>query len=210
MQSGARPSAPFTGASLGSTRIPVAPFASLARVYAIFVKELIQRRDRITFATMILSPGAVDAVRLRHQHRPEAPAHRCADPGRQRVHALLYGSAEDERVFRRPTVAGERSRPPHLFRRGPVRVQIPANSPRRGPRGASILVVADAPNPIAAESNRRGQRPLDAVSSPRIWSGIGEPRDQGAASGIHVHRQYDPDQVRPGWNIVPGLDGPRS
>ena len=48
------------------------------RIRAVLVKEFIQmRRDRLTFAMIIGMPIIqLDALRLRHQHRPEAPADR--------------------------------------------------------------------------------------------------------------------------------------
>ena len=139
----------------GSTRIPVAPFASLARVYAIFVKELIQlRRDRITFATMIFIPLVQlmlfgYAINTDPKHLPTAVLIQDDSVFTRSFMAALRTSE----YFDVRTVAQGESDLDHLILSGAVQfgVQIPANFGRDLIRGEkpSILVVADATDPVA-------------------------------------------------------------
>jgi ABC-2 type transport system permease protein len=130
--------------------------ASLGRIYAAFVKELLQlRRDRITFATMIFIPlfqlflfGY--AINTDPKHLPTA--------------VLI----QDESAFARSFLAAMRvseyfdirasatseDELDHLILSGKVQfgVQIPAHFGRgliRGERPA-VLVIADASDPVAA------------------------------------------------------------
>ena len=134
----------------GPTRIPVAPFAALARVYAIFVKELIQlRRDRVTFATMIFIPLVQlmlfgYAINTDPKHLPTAVLIQDDSVFTRSFMAALRTSE----YFDVRTVAQGEADLDHLILSGVVQfgVQIPANFGRdliRGEKPSILGIVLD-------------------------------------------------------------------
>ncbi len=186
---------------------------SLARIKAVFLKELVQmRRDRPTFAIMILVPimqlmlfgFAIDtdprnlptAVELRDDGpltRSFLASLRQSDYFR--IVAQVRSEAEGEALLRSGAVA-------HL-------IVIPENFEREFVRGErpQILIAADATDPVAAagpiaaagEIARRAFAP-DLARLPRGLRGGAPPYE------IIVHRQYNP-AGETSMNIVPGLLG---
>jgi ABC-2 type transport system permease protein len=186
---------------------------SLARIKAVFLKELVQmRRDRPTFAIMILVPIMQlmlfgFAIDTDPRHLPTAVELRDDGPLTRsflaslrqsdyfRIVAQVRSEAEGEALLRSGAVA-------HL-------IVIPENFEREFVRGErpQILIAADATDPVAAsgpiaaagEIARRAFAPeLDRL--PRNLRGGAPPYE------IIVHRQYNP-AGETSMNIVPGLLG---
>jgi ABC-2 type transport system permease protein len=187
--------------------------ASWGRFVATFLKEMIQlRRDRLTFATMIMIPLIQlvlfgYAINTNPKHLPAAvliqddsvfarsflAAMRTTD-----YFAIRYlARSEDE--LDRLILSGEA-----LFG-----VQIPANFGRdlmRGERPA-VLLIADATDPTATTG---AVAALEALSS-RVFARdlLGPAADlapRAAPYELRVHRRYNPTgEAR--LNIVPGLMG---
>ena len=197
----------------GSTRIPVAPFASLARVYAIFVKELIQlRRDRITFATMIFIPLVQlmlfgYAINTDPKHLPTAVL--IQDDSvftRSFMAALRTSEYFDVRTVAQGEVG---SRPPHFVRRGAVRSADPGEFwPRPNP-GREAL---DPRRCGRYRSSRHGNAigALQGLSNSVFARDLVGPAASLAPKAppyeIRVHRRYNPTGATR-LNIVPGLMG---
>ena len=197
----------------GSTRIPVAPFASLARVYAIFVKELIQlRRDRITFATMIFIPLVQlmlfgYAINTDPKHLPTAVLIQDDSVFTRSFMAALRTSE----YFDVRTVAQGESDLDHLILSGAVQfgVQIPANFGRDLIRGEkpSILVVADATDPVATGTAIGALQGLsNSVFARDLVGPAASLAPKAPPYEIRVHRRYNPTGATR-LNIVPGLMG---
>ena len=186
---------------------------SLARIKAVFLKELVQmRRDRPTFAIMIMVPIIQlmlfgFAIDTDPRHLPTAVELRDDGPLTRsflaslrqsdyfRIVAQVRSEAEGEALLRSGAVA-------HL-------IVIPENFEREFVRGErpQILIAADATDPVAAagpiaaagEIARRAFAPeLDRL--PRTLRGGAPPYE------IIVHRQYNP-AGETSMNIVPGLLG---
>jgi ABC-2 type transport system permease protein len=187
--------------------------ASLARIAATFVKELIQlRRDRITFATMIFIPLAQlllfgYAINTNPKHLPTAVL------------------VQDESAFTRSFVAAMRmtdyfeirhaaaseAELDHLILSGEVQfgVQIPAHFGRdlmRGERPA-LLVIADATDPAATGGAVAALEGLSGrVFSRDLVGPAASLAPRPAPYELRVHRRYNPTgETR--LNIVPGLMG---
>src|SRR5215203_1797104 len=197
----------------GSTRIPVAPFASLARVYAIFVKELIQlRRDRITFATMIFIPLVQlmlfgYAINTDPKHLPTAVLIQDDSVFTRSFMAALRTSE----YFDLRTIAAGEDELDGLLLSGAVQfgVQIPANFGRDLIRGEkpAILVVADATDPVATGAAIGALQGLSASVFARDLVGpAASLAPKPAPYEVRIHRRYNPTGATR-LNIVPGLMG---
>ncbi len=187
--------------------------ASLDRLLATFIKELLQlRRDRITFATMIFIPLAQlllfgYAINTDPKHLPTA--------------VLI----QDESVFARSFLAALRASGyfdirvsatseeelDHLILSGQVQfgVQIPAHFGRdliRGERPA-LLVIADASDPVASGSAVAALQGLSTTVFNRDLTGPTARLAPGPQPyELRIHRRYNPaGETR--LNIVPGLMG---
>ena len=187
--------------------------ASLSRIYAAFVKELIQlRRDRITFATMIFIPLVQlllfgYAINTNPKRLPTAVL--VQDDSAFTRSFLAAMQMTDYFEIRR--AAASEAELDRLILSGEAQfgVQIPAHFGRdlmRGERPA-ILVVADATDPAAT---------VGAVAALEGLSGRAFDRDLlGPAASLaprpppyelRIHRRYNPTgETR--LNIVPGLMG---
>jgi ABC-2 type transport system permease protein len=187
--------------------------ASFGRFWATFLKELIQlRRDRITFATMIMIPifqlllfGY--AINTDPKHLPTA--------------VLI----QDDSAFARSFVAAMRTTDyfaitemahsedelDALFLSGKVQfaLQIPAHFGRdviRGERPA-LLVIADATDPAATGGAVAALQGLAAsVFSRELMGPTGGLAPRPTPYELRIHRRFNPTGETQ-LNIVPGLMG---
>jgi ABC-2 type transport system permease protein len=189
------------------------PRASWGRFVATFMKEMIQlRRDRLTFATMIVIPLVQlllfgYAINTNPKHLPTAvlvqddsvfarsflAAMRTTD-----YFAIRY-LAQSEDELDRLILSGEAQ----------FGVQIPANFGRdliRGERPA-ILLIADATDPTATGGAVSALEGLSArVFARDLLGPASSLAPRAAPYELRVHRRYNPTgEAR--LNIVPGLMG---
>jgi ABC-2 type transport system permease protein len=203
------------GAGQGPPAIsrPTGPRASVGRIFAIFVKELLQlRRDRITFATMIFIPLVQlllfgYAINTNPRHLPTAVL--VQDESAFARSFLSAMRASD--YFDIRTVARGESDLDHLVLSGAVQfgVQIPAHFGRdlvRGERPA-LLVIADATDPAATGGAIAALEGLSASAFSRELTGpLASLAPKAQPFEVRVHRRYNPaGETR--LNIVPGLMG---
>ena len=183
--------------------------ASLRRVAAMIVKEFVQlRRDRITFATMIMIPLMQlvlfgYAINTTPRNMPTAVLlQESSDVGRSILAALV--NTKYFRVTHQVRDAAEFDR---LLQSGVVlfAIEIPANferALRRGERPA-LLVAADATDPVATGSalSALSQIVQTALAHDRALPDTGAP-----AFEVRTHARYNPSGSSQ-LNIVPGLLG---
>jgi ABC-2 type transport system permease protein len=192
---------------------PLALPGTLGRIYATFVKELIQlRRDRITFATMIFIPVFQlllfgYAINTDPKHLPTAVLVQ-DDSAFTRSFLSAMRASDYFDVVRRATSENELD---GLLLSGAVQfgVQIPANFARdvmRGDRPA-LLVVADATDPVATGGAVSALQGLTAHVFDRELVGPAARLKAGQQPfELRVHRRYNPAGETQ-LNIVPGLMG---
>ncbi len=195
-----------------AARSPQIPGA-LRRIYATFVKELIQlRRDRITFATMIFIPVFQlllfgYAINTDPKHLPTAVLLQ-DDSAFTRSFLSAMRASDYFDVVRRAASEAELD---SLLLSGTVQfgVQIPANFGRdvmRGDRPA-LLVVADATDPVATGGAVSALQGLTAHVFDRELVGPAARLKVGQQPfELRVHRRYNPTGETQ-LNIVPGLMG---
>lgn len=186
---------------------------SLARFWAVVVKEFIQmRRDKVTFAMMLGVPVIQlllfgFAINSDPKHLPAAIL--LGDPGpmgRAVLHAM-HNSGYFE-FTRRINTEKEGD---VALARGDVQfvINIPADFSRKLLRGEhpAVLVDADATDP-AATSNALGS--LDGLINTALANDLKGPLDYlNGASGpidLRIHAKYNPERITQ-YNIVPGLMG---
>jgi ABC-2 type transport system permease protein len=187
--------------------------ASLMRLRAAFIKELIQlRRDRITFAMMIMIPLLQltlfgYAINTSPRHLPTAVL--VQDDSAFARSFLAAMRATD--YFDISTSAASEEDLDRLILSGKVLfgVQIPAHFGRdlmRGERPA-ILVVADAADPTATGSAIAALQGLSAqVFSRELTGPAANLAPRPLPYELRVHQRYNPaGETR--LNIVPGLMG---
>lgn len=187
--------------------------ASLGRIYAAFVKELLQlRRDRITFATMIFIPlfqlflfGY--AINTDPKHLPTAVL---IQDESAFARSFLAAMRVSEYFDIRESAASE-AELDHLILSGKVQfgVQIPAHFGRdliRGERPA-VLVIADASDPVAAGGAVSALQGLSTNVFARELTGpVANLAPKPLPYELRIHRRYNPaGETR--LNIVPGLMG---
>lgn len=187
--------------------------ASLGRIYAAFVKELLQlRRDRITFATMIVIPlfqlflfGY--AINTDPKHLPTAVL---IQDESAFARSFLAAMRVSEYFDIRASAASE-AELDHLILSGKVQfgVQIPAHFGRdliRGERPA-VLVIADASDPVAAGGAVSALQGLStSVFSRELIGPVADLAPKPLPYELRIHRRYNPaGETR--LNIVPGLMG---
>lgn len=190
---------------------PASTTNALARFSAMFVKEFIQlKRDRITFATMIMIPLMQlflfgFAINNNPKNLPTAVLlQEDSDLGRSILSALRNTSYFDIRW-----VSHDEAEVDHWMRSGKVLfvVEIPAGFARAVRRGdtPALLVAADATDPVAAGTALGA---LDGIVSTALARDRGLPKEEAepAAFEIRQHRRYNPEGVTQ-LNIVPGLLG---
>ena len=187
--------------------------ASLMRLRAAFIKELIQlRRDRITFAMMIMIPLLQltlfgYAINTSPRHLPTAVL--VQDDSAFARSLLAAMRATD--YFDISTSAASEEELDHLILSGKVLfgVQIPAHFGRdlmRGERPA-LLVVADAADPTATGSAIAALQGLSTqVFSRELTGPAANLAPRPLPYELRVHQRYNPaGETR--LNIVPGLMG---
>ncbi|MEZ5924089.1 MAG: ABC transporter permease [Hyphomicrobiaceae bacterium] len=185
--------------------------AAVTRFAAVFIKEFIQlRRDRVTFATMIVVPLMQlllfgFAINTNPRHLPTAVLiHEDTDIGRSIVAAL-----KNTGYFDVTRVARSQSEIDQWIKSGEIlfAVEMPLDFARDVRRGESpsMLVIADASDPVAAGTA------LGALNG-LVDTALRGLSDIPASSGdpppftIIQQRRYNPAGVT-SLNIVPGLLG---
>ncbi|EIM26245.1 ABC transporter permease [Microvirga lotononidis] len=187
--------------------------ASMERIYAAFIKELLQlRRDRITFATMIFIPlfqlflfGY--AINTDPKHLPTAVLIQDESSFARSFLAAMQVSE----YFDIQASAASEEELDHLILSGRVQfgVQIPAHFGRdliRGERPA-VLVIADASDPVAAGGAVSALQGLSSsVFSRELTGSVANLAPKPLPYELRIHRRYNPaGETR--LNIVPGLMG---
>jgi ABC-2 type transport system permease protein len=186
---------------------------SLARLWAIVVKEFIQmRRDRLTFAMMVGIPVmqlVLFGLAINSDPKHLATAVLLADHGPQgrTLLAAIQNSAYFDFVRQVKTEAeGEQA-----LARGEVQfvVNIPENFSRELLRAKTpvVLVEADATDP-AATGNALGSLPT--VFNSALANDLAGPLAFLAGTPgpieLRIHSRYNPEAITQ-YNIVPGLMG---
>jgi len=185
----------------------------LARINAVFIKELIQmRRDRLTFAVMLAIPILElvlfgYAINTDPKHLPTA-VH--AEEYTPVVRSILSG-LENSEYFDVSTSNSDPRASDYLLASGKVVfvVEIPAGFTRQLIRGErpQLLVSADATDPVAA-SNALGR--LSTIVNQALAKDLTGPlahlRAGKGAVDLVVHPRYNPEGITQ-YNIVPGLLG---
>ena len=182
----------------------------LRRSYAMLVKEFIQlRRDRISFAMIIIVPLMQlllfgYAINTTPRDLPTAVLlQESSDLGRSILAAL-----KNTRYFKVTHIAHSEAEVDQLLASGEVlfAVEIPAGFERAVRRGdrPSMLVIADATDPVAAGSALSALSPLMQTALMHDLA-IPEPVSSGPFE-IRTHARYNPAGATQ-LNIVPGLVG---
>lgn len=183
----------------------------LTRIWAMFVKELIQlKRDRVTFATMISIPLMQlllfgFAINTNPKHLPTGVLlQEESDLSRAILAALANTSYfEIKRVTRSPQEFD------HWLRSGEMlfAVEIPAGFERAVRRGEmpALLVAADGTDPVAS-GTALGTLAGVVESALAGIKGLPVPGDSKPPFEVRQHRRYNPASVTQ-FNIVPGLLG---
>jgi ABC-2 type transport system permease protein len=186
---------------------------SWARVFAVFLKELVQmRRDRPTFAIMIMMPVMQlvlfgYAINTDPRHLPAVIEMREDTPMTRAFLASLTQSTFIDIV----AVARSAEEAETMLRSGEATflISIPAGFERRMVRGErpQILVAADASDPVAAGGALGAiERIAQAAFTPELQGPLSYLSQGPPPYEIVVHRRYNPAGVS-AFNIVPALLG---
>jgi ABC-2 type transport system permease protein len=182
---------------------------SWRRIVAMIIKEFLQlRRDRVTLATMILTPLVQlalygYAINTNPKHLPTAVlVQETSDVGRSILAAL-----QNTKYFEITREVSDEEALDRLLASGDVMfaVEIPADferALRRGDRPA-LLISADATDPVAVASAFSA---LQGVVETALANDHAIPEVERAAFEIREHRRYNP-AGNTQLNIVPGLLG---
>jgi ABC-2 type transport system permease protein len=185
----------------------------LTRLWAMIVKEFVQmRRDRMTFATMIVVPVMQlvlfgYAINTDPKHLPAAVLVRDNGPLTRAVLSSLKNTAYFE--FKQEVHdAAELDR---LVRTGAVQfaIEIPASFERDVRRGdrPSILVIADATDPVATSSALASLNGvIDSALRRELRGPDAAVKKTRQPFEITLQRRYNPEGITQ-YNIVPGLLG---
>jgi ABC-2 type transport system permease protein len=183
------------------------------RLWAMIVKEFVQmRRDRMTFATMIVVPVMQlvlfgYAINTDPKHLPAAVLVRDNGPLTRAVLSSLKNTAYFE--FKQEVHdAAELDR---LVRTGAVQfaIEIPASFERDVRRGdrPSILVIADATDPVATSSALASLNGvIDSALKRELRGPDATVKKTQQPFEITLQRRYNPEGITQ-YNIVPGLLG---
>ncbi|WP_454918522.1 ABC transporter permease [Xanthobacter sediminis] len=198
------------GAPSGHSSGLLAPaFGALRRISAMIVKEFIQlRRDRVTFATMIMIPLLQlvlfgYAINTTPRHLPAAVfTHENND-----VTRAILAALRNTAFFAFVTEVQSADEAEHLIRAGDVLffVEIPAGFERGLRRGDNpqLLVAADATDPVGSANALAA---LSGVVSTALVRERFVDAPGAAPFEIVQHRRYNPAGTSQ-LNIVPGLLG---
>ena len=183
------------------------------RMWAMVVKEFVQmRRDRMTFATMIVIPILQlvlfgYAINTDPKHLPTAVLVRDDGPLTRAVLAAMNNSD----YFAFVKQVRDPAEIDAMIRSGEVQfaVEIPASferNVRRGDRPA-LLVIADATDPVATGTAVSALRGLGETALRRELRGPDANVEARAPPfEIRLHSRYNPEGLTQ-YNIVPGLLG---
>ncbi len=186
---------------------------SLARFWAVLVKEFVQmRRDRLTFAMMVSVPIMqliLFGYAINSDPKSLPTAVLAADNS---IYArTLVRAIENSgyfRVVRQVTSEAEAER---ALAMGSVQfvVTIPENFARKLERGERpvLLVEADASDPAATSNALAALLTLNQTALTRDLQGVLQNRqNQAPPFEVRVQRRYNPEGITQ-YNIVPGLIG---
>ena len=186
---------------------------SLARIWAIIMKEFVQmRRDRLTFAMMVgipimqlilfgfainADPKALPAAVLAHDQGQFTRSFTAAleNSGYFRIVRRLSSEAEADEALARGEVQ--------------FVVNVPSDFSRRLVRGERppLLVEADASDPAATSNALATLAVIAQTALNRDLAGPLASLQQGPAPfELRVHRRFNPEGITQ-YNIVPGLIG---
>ena len=186
---------------------------SWARVFAVFLKELVQmRRDRPTFAIMIMMPVMQlvlfgYAINTDPRHMPAVVEMREDGPlTRAFLASLAQSTYVDIVAVTHRAEDGEA-----MIRSGQATflISIPEGFERRLVRGErpQILIAADASDPVAAGGAIAAiQQVAMQAFAPEFQGSLAFLATAPAPYEIIVHRRYNPAGVT-SFNIVPALLG---
>ncbi|MDX2274015.1 MAG: ABC transporter permease [Hyphomonadaceae bacterium] len=186
---------------------------SWARVFAVFLKELVQmRRDRPTFAIMIMMPIVQlvlfgYAINNDPRHLPAVVEMREDGPMARAFLASLHASTFVDVV----AVARREEDAEAMLRSGEANfiIAIPEGFERRLVRGErpQILIAADASDPVATGGAISAiERVAQQAFAPELTGPLAFLAPTPAPYDIVVHRRYNPEGVT-SFNIVPALLG---
>lgn len=186
---------------------------SWSRVFAVFLKELVQmRRDRPTFAIMIMMPIMQlvlfgFAINTDPRHLPAVVEMREDGPMTRAFLASLHASTYVDIV----AVAHTSDEAEQMIRSGEATylISIPEGFERRLVRGErpQILIAADASDPVAASGAIGAiERIAQSAFAPEFQGPLSYLQQAPPPYEIVVHRRYNPAGVS-AFNIVPALLG---
>ena len=185
----------------------------LRRMWAMIVKEFVQmRRDRMTFATMLIVPIMQlvlfgYAINTDPKQLPTVVLTRDSGPLTRAVLAALKNT--DYFEFKQEVHDPEEM--DKMIRSGAVQfaIEIPASFERDVRRGdhPSILVIADATDPVATGSAISALEGIVNSALKRELRGPDEAVTKSVAPfEVRLQRRYNPEGITQ-YNIVPGLLG---
>ena len=186
---------------------------SWARVFAVFLKELVQmRRDRPTFAIMIMIPIVQlvlfgYAINTDPRHLPAVVEMREDGPLTRSFLASLRASSYVDIIAVTPRA--EEADAMLRSGRATFLISIPEGFERRLVRGErpEILLAADASDPVAAGGAVGAiQAIADQAFAPNFVGALAFLSPAPAPYQIVVHRRFNPAGVT-AFNIVPALLG---
>lgn len=186
---------------------------SWARVFAVFLKELVQmRRDRPTFAIMIMMPVMQlvlfgFAINNDPRHMPAVVEMREDGPMTRAFLASLTQSTYIDII----AVTHRAEDGEAMIRSGEATflISIPAGFERRLVRGErpQILIAADASDPVAAGGALGAIQQIAAQAfTPELQGPLAYLAPTPAPYEVVIHRRYNPEGVT-AFNIVPALLG---
>lgn len=190
-----------------------APTATLSRIAAIFIKELIQmKRDRLTFALMLGFPLILltlfgYAINTDPKNLPTAVI---AEDQSPLVRTILSGF-ETSGYYDLVMTADDPRATGSLFARGDVAfvIIIPAGFTERLVRGdrPQLLIEADASDPAAASNAiQRAQTIVTQALRHDLTGPLAHLAPGPGAVEVVIHPRYNPEGITQ-YNIVPGLLG---
>jgi ABC-2 type transport system permease protein len=203
----------LTAASPPSFRLPNLFDISWARVFAVFLKELVQmRRDRPTFAIMIMIPVVQlvlfgYAINTDPRHLPAVVEMREDGPLTRSFLASLRASTYIDIVAVTPRA--EEADAMLRSGRATFLISIPEGFERRLVRGErpEILLAADASDPVAAGGAVGAVQAIaERAFAPNFQGPLAFLAPTPTPYQIIVHRRFNPAGIT-AFNIVPALLG---
>jgi ABC-2 type transport system permease protein len=189
------------------------PAFAWSRIVAVFLKELVQmRRDRLTFAMMVMMPVMQlllfgYAINNDPRHLPTAVEVRDDGPMTRSLLASLKASSYFDIVaVAHSDVEGDR-----LLRNGEAvfLIVIPERFEERLVRGErpQLLIAADASDPVAAAGPVAALQAIAQTAfAPELTGALSPLAVAATPYEIVAHRRYNPAGIT-AFNIVPGLLG---